>query len=152
MSYITYEEVIARYPVIESWGRQAMDVSSDLIYYAEVEINGLLGTHFTVPFGGSHPTIKDLTIDLAYYRAALTKDGDKAERIRKRVMDRIAAIIAGKEAIYTDSGTILGMDTAAVPIWSNVDDYHPAFSMLDAESEYSHVSSAMLEDLEAERS
>lgn len=151
MSYSTYEEVIARYPILQTWGKQETDVNSDLIYYAEVELNGLLGTHYTVPFATTHPTVADLTIDLAYYRAAITKDPDKAEALRKRVMDRIDRIKAGKEVIATGSGG-LAMDTSQVPVWSNVDDYHPAFSMLDAESEYSRVSSAMLYDLEAERS
>ncbi len=151
MSYASYEDVIARYPVLKDWGKQETDVNSDLIYYAEIELNGLLGTHFTVPFATTHPTVTDLTIDLAYYRAAITRQPDKVEGLRKRVMDRIERIKAGKEVIATGSGS-LAVETSQVPVWSNVEDYHPVFSMLDAESEYSRVSSGMLYDLETERS
>ena len=95
MAYATYEEVTTRYSILKTWGKTKTEVSSDLIYFAEVELNSKMASHFSVPFSGSHPTVKDLTIDLAYYKALLTKDPDKAEKIMKAVDGRIGKIKNG---------------------------------------------------------
>jgi len=50
MSYTSYEEVIIRYPMIKTWAKTEVEVNSDLIYYGEMELNGRMASHFTVPF------------------------------------------------------------------------------------------------------
>lgn len=151
MPYVDYEDVIARYSVLKTWGKSESEVTSDLIYYAEMELNGRLASHFSVPFSVAHPTIKDLTIDLCYYKALITKDPEKAELIHDAVIGRIDDIKEGKEYIYTGSGTVIPAG-ASQEIWSPIMDFHPVHSMLDAESPFTQIDSALIEDLEDERS
>jgi hypothetical protein len=150
MPYATYNEVITRYPIIKSWGKTEQEITSHLIYYAEVELNGLLSSHFTVPFSDGYPTVKDITIDLAYYKALVTRDPEKAGKIQDAIMGRIENIQKGEEYIWTGSDTIQPL-SAEQEVWSTTEDYHPVFGMHDAESVYSIVSSARLEAEEAER-
>lgn len=151
MPYVDYEDVIARYSVLKTWGKSESEVTSDLIYYAEMELNGRLASHFSVPFSVAHPTVKDLTIDLCYYKALITKDPEKAEKIHDAVIGRIDAIKEGKEYIYTGSGTVIPSG-AGQEIWSPIMEFHPVHSMLDAESPFTQIDSSLIEDLEDERS
>jgi len=148
MSYTSYEEVIIRYPMLKSWGKTEIQVNSDLIYYAEMELNGRLASHFTVPFSASHPTVKDLTIDLAYFNSIKTRVPKDAERIHDVVIGRIDDIKEGKEYIYTGSGTTIKPTPGTAQIWSNLQDYHPVHTMLGAENEFTRISSERLEALE----
>jgi len=152
--YITYDEVVLRYPMLTTWSDSCNMVSNDTIVYAEHELNSLLSTHFSVPFSGSHPTIKDLAIDLTYYRTMIIKDPEKAEKIRDAVLGRIDRIKAGKEYIMTESYTVIKPDAtiAGGEVWSTTMDFHPTFSMLDAESAYSGVDSSRIEAEEDARS
>ena len=152
MSYVNYEEVITRYPIIKTYGKTETEVNSDLIYYSDIELNGMLGSHFSVPFSDSHPTVKDLTIELCYYRAIRTKDPKKAELIHDAVIGRIEKIKKGEELIYTGSGTVIYPDASEQEVWSTTMDYHPVHSMLDAASPYTQVDSSLLDALESERS
>jgi hypothetical protein len=115
-------------------------------------LNSKFATHFTVPFSGAHPTIKDIAIDLVYYRSIRFKDPDQAEKVQKYVTGRIDEIKNGNEYIYTDSYTTIEPDSnKGREIWSNLEDYHTTFSMLDPEHPYSQVDSARLEAEETER-
>ena len=146
--YADYEDLILRYPVLENWGEiYEMDVNSALIYYAEVELNGRLASHFTVPFSGTPPTVRDLTIDLSYYRTIRTTDVDKAETLHDTVMGRIQDIKDGKEFIYTGSGTVIKPDESVSQetVWSSTGSWHPTFGMSDYDGPASEVSSSMLE-------
>ena len=138
MPYATYDEVIRRYPLLESatgGGDYTAEsvVNSDLIYFAEMELNSRLASHFPVPFDDVPPTVRDLCIDLAYYRSIRYTDPDKAQKLRSAIDGRIDGIKDGKEYIYTSSGTLLAPEAAEDEVWSTVEDYHPVHSMLDAE-------------------
>ena len=150
--YITYAEVIIRYPIIATWTNSQSEVENDLIFYAERELNSRLASHFSVPFSGSHPTIKDIAMDLVYYKALYTKDPAKAKEIKDAVIGRIEDIKEGKEYIVTDSYTTIAPDKDIVrPIWSNQMDYHPVHSMLDAEDTLTRIDSDYISALEDER-
>ena len=144
--YITYDEVVLRYPMLTTWSDSCNILTNDTIVYAEHELNSLMSTHFSVPFSGSHPTIKDLAIDLAYYRTMVAKDPDNAEKIKDAVLGRIDRIKEGKEYIITDSYTTITPDStiAGGEVWSTTMGYHPTFSMLDTENKYSCVDSDRL--------
>ena len=144
MAYTSYNRVVNRYPVLKTWGQGKTEVNSDLIYYAEFELNGLLAPAFTVPFEAGHPTVEDLAIDLAYYRAFRTKNAKQAEMLHKVVIGRIDKIIAGDEYIQTGSGTTIKPDSKTDRIWSSTEKYHPTHGMLDAED--SEISSSQLSD------
>lgn len=151
MSYVTYDEFIIRYPSLSTSSQD--NIEDDLLAYAEVEINGRFASHFSVPFSANHPTVKDLTMDLAYYRQIRLKDPEKAEKIRKDVIGRIDDIKAGKEFIYTGSGTLEFDGSAAigVDVWSTVENYHPVHSMLDPEDPLTEIDSSQLYDEADER-
>jgi len=149
--YVLHAEVIARYPLLDTWGFTETQVNSDLIFYAEQELNGRLGGRFTVPFTPAHPTVKDLTIDLCYDRVLKTKDPDKSKYFHDLLMARIQRIIDGEEFIYTDSGTLESTEQTD-DIWSTDMDYLPTHTMLDPESAYTQVDSSLMYDLEDERS
>ena len=151
MAYVEFEEVIARYDILKSWGETETEVTEDLIYYAEVELNGRLASHFSVPFAVAYPTVKDLTIDLCYYKSLVTKDPKKAELIHDAIIGRIEDIKEGKEYIYTGSDTIIPAG-ASQEIWSPVMDYYPVHSMLDAGDVHTQIDPDRIEDLEDERS
>jgi len=151
MAYITYTELTNRYQVITTWNTSESIVTDDLIYYAEVELNGRLASHFTVPFAAAHPTVKDLTMDMAYYKALVTKDPEKAEKIHDVVIGRIEKIKKGEEYIYTGSGTTILPTGAGEEIWSSTEDYHPVHSMFDAEDPLTRISSEQLYDEAQER-
>jgi len=120
--------------------------------YAEHELNSLMATHFSVPFSGSHPTVKDLAIDLVYYKTMIVKDPEKAEKIKDAVLGRIDRIKAGEEYIITDSYTTIVPDAiAGGEVWSTNIDYHPVFSMLDADNEFSVIDEDRIDDEEGER-
>lgn len=149
--YVKHSEVIARYPLIDTWGLTETQVNSDLIFYAEQELNGRLGGMFTVPFTPAHPTVKDLTIDLCYDRVLKTKDPEKSKYFHDLLMARFQRIIDGEEFIYTDSGTILESADTADDIWSNDMNYLPTHTMLDPESDYTEIDPDLLDNLEDER-
>jgi len=151
MSYVTFAEMIVRYPITAKWAANTVDVSSDLIYNAENELNGRLASHFSVPFIAAHPTVKDLTMDLAYFNAIKTRVPKDAQKIHDVVIGRIDDIKNGKEYIYTGSGTTIAPSAQTAQVWSNLEDYHPIHTMLGAESPYTHISSERLEALEDER-
>ncbi len=156
MPYAVFEDLVLRYPHLDQWGEDhEPDVNSGLIYYAEMEINGLFASHYTVPFPASdtHPTIKDLTIDLAYYRTIRLADPEKAEDIKDSVMGRIQDIKDGKEFIYTGSGTAIKADESVSQnrVWSSTGSWHPTMGMSDYDSQASLVSSGMLDYEENQR-
>jgi len=151
MAYINYTELTNRYQVITTWNTSESIVNSDLIYYAEIELNSRFASHFSVPFSVAHPTVKDLTLDMAYYKALVTKDPEKAEKIHDVVIGRIEKIKEGKEYIYTGSGTYIEPAGSGAEIWSSTEDYHPVHSMLDAEDGHTMISSERLYDEEQER-
>ena len=151
--YITYDELIIRYPIIKTWNGSQSNVENDIIHYAERELNGLFASHFSVPFSGSHPTIKDIAMDLSYYKCLYTKDPEKANQIKDAVIGRIDRIKEGKEYIFTDSYTTIAPNKdTTMPIWSNQMDYHPVHGMLGAENFLTTVDSDYINALEDERS
>lgn len=149
MAYIEYEELAARYRVFDT--SSASVVSSDTIYYAEIEVESALAPVFSVPFAAAHPTVKDLCIEMAYVRWLRDhkpkdfKDRDKALR------DRIDRILQGKEALLTGSGamqpTLSDADMAA----STTEDYHSVHSMLGSENKHTAISSDYIDYLEDAR-
>jgi len=139
--------------MLATWSDSCDTVTNDTMVYAEHELNSLMATHFSVPFGGSHPTIKDLTMDLVYYKTMVVKDPEKAEQIKDAVLGRIDRIKAGEEYIITDSYTTITPDAsiAGGEVWSTNQEFHPVFSMLDAESEFSIIDEDRIDEEENER-
>ena len=145
--YITPGELFFKYPSLAKLGAGNKEtVNSYFIVPAEDFLDGRLAGSFATPLSTSYPVIKELTQMAVYFTAMVDRDSKKAENVRKEFERRINLILSG-DLIITD-----GTDTLeAEKIWSNVDDYHPTHSMLDAESEYTMISSERLADEEDER-
>lgn len=137
--YTTPDEIKARYPLLTSLGDAL--VTSHHILMAEAEINGLLSSGFTVPFSDNVLTVKDLTQQLVYLRAANSKVAD-AEKMYVTWLERVERIRGGGEALVTTSGDLL--NSTAGGITSTTDDYRPTFGMRDY-SEQS-IDSQLLDD------
>ena len=150
MSYASYDDLVTRYPLAAKWAETESQVNSAFIHFAEVELNGLLASKFAVPLD-AHPTMIDLTVDLAFARSMLVKDPKKYGPFHKAVLDRIIGIKRDDEFIYTGSGTTIYPTGGGTDIWSTTMGYHPTHSMHDAESAFSLVSSDRLYDEEADR-
>lgn len=152
MAYITYQELMTRYPQFKSWheGNESL-VNSFAIYYAEAELNSRLAPAFSVPFATAYPAIKDLTLDLAYYKMMRSLNPEDYKDLYDAVVERIQNIVDGKEMITTASGVQVPPTVPSAEIWSNTMEYHATHSMLDAESEYTRVSSEQTYQLENER-
>lgn len=149
--YITYANVLERYPMLKTWAANSPMLNND-ITYAEQQLNGMLATHYSVPFSGAHPTIKDIAIDLVYYRSLILKDPDHAAKMKEFIEGRIEGLKSGKEYIYTDSNTTIEPDaTKAGEVWSNLENYFQTFSMLDADNSKSVIDPDRIDDEEDER-
>lgn len=90
--YINWADITNRYPDATKIGGAA-DVSSAWIFGAEADLDSRLGSKFTVPFSPVPDVIKDLCIDLAYYRMVMRQKG--SEPIGKLVDTRIAGMLNG---------------------------------------------------------
>ena len=150
-NYITYDELIVRYPLIKTWSDKESHVESYMIYYAERMVDAMLAPAYSVPFSAGHATVKDLSLDVCKYKALMDQDAEKAAEIYDVIRDRVDRLISGQEVIVTGSGTI-APSGGATEIWSNTKDYHPTHSMLDDDNYYTQIDSSMLDAMESERS
>lgn len=148
-TYIGNDDLAARYKAFDT--KNAFNVSSDSIFYAEKEVESLLAPAFTVPFAAAHPTVKDLCIDMVYARFARTNNPKDGGKLHTALLERIQRIKDGVEPISTGSGTLDFTAGDGDSPESTTEDYHPVHSMLGSENEYTAVSSDRLSDLEDNR-
>ena len=150
--YATFSDCAVRYPVISKWSPSIIsDVNSNLIYYAEKELDGRLASHFTVPFSDTPPTISDLTIDHVYLKMLRSRDLEKASEFEKVFEARIKRIKEGEEYIFTGSGTTNAPVAPGGEIWSNTKDYYPVHSVLGNDSQYAGFDPDLIDDEEGFR-
>lgn len=153
MAYITYGELLARYPQFQKWheGNEAL-VNSFSIYLAEAELNSRLASAFTLPFTATYPVLKDITLDLCYAKMMLGQNPDNYKEFYDGVIDRINRLVNGDDLLVDSAGSVaVGADDVSSEIYSTTMDYHPTHSMLGADNPYEGVSSAHLYDLENAR-
>ena len=152
MAYNEFAEVVARYPILEKWRSNELDVTSHLIFYAEAELNGRLAQQFTIPFSPAPPVIKDLAGQYTYLHALQTRGkGEDAKAFREQLEARIKRILDGEEFIYSGSGTTFEAADSSSGIWSSNENYHPVHSMLDAENSKTVIDPDRLDAEESER-
>lgn len=143
--YITFADVTLRYPAILKVGSEST-VGSAYIGYVENEIDGMLASHFTVPFSSNNMTVKDLAIDLTYIKAG-NFTFEQAKEMLDDFMEKIKALKNGEHSMLTDSGDVI--TTVGDTAWSNTMDYTPVFGM--SPIEYSEVDSSQIYDEEVDR-
>lgn len=140
--YIDWSDVTGRYPdVAKLVGAEA--IGSYWLNYAESEVDARLGTRYTVPFSSAPEMVKDLAVDITYYRLTWRQKG--SEVLKKLIDERVAGLISG--TIYLPSSAATDKSVA----WSEQDKtgYHTAFGP-DNEI-YWRVSSTFITDVRDER-
>lgn len=142
--YINWDDVSGRYPDVARVSG-AETISSYWLSYAEAEVDARLAVRYTTPFTPTAPDIvKDLAIDVTYYKMTLRQKG--SELIKASIDDRYAALINGTMAVPTS------YDTATSIAWSEQAQtgYHTAFGP-DSELNWT-PSSSYIADVETQRS
>lgn len=108
--YIDWKDVTNRYGDFATKGG-ANNNDQPFIAGAEDEIDGWLGSRYTVPFTPVPGQVKDITIDIAYYKAIIRSKDSKS--IWDSCERRLKAILEGDMQL-TVSGTIV--EQAAVAL------------------------------------
>jgi len=152
MSYVTYEDVILRYPLCSTWAVSSADIKSGLLEYADIELNSALSPEYSTPFSDTPPIVKDLAIDMAYYKLLVRQDIERAMDFKDFLYGRIKQLKKGEIGIVTSSGTVIEQTTNKFGVWSTTQNYHPTESMLDTENPFTGIDSDYIEGLENERS
>lgn len=140
--YIKWDDVANSYP---DWAKvvSANTVGNLWIPRAEDEVDARLAPAYTVPFTPVPGVVRDLCIDLAYYKLAFASDKGKA--LGEILEARFKAILNG-DMVITMSGALLDSGERA---WSTHQDYPTAFGV-DNENNWA-VSSAWAEDQQEAR-
>jgi hypothetical protein len=126
--YINWEDVLDRYPELNTMGG-ADQLSSSYIVYSEAYVDGILAPDFTPPFSSNNMIVRDLCIDWAYWRAARFKLDD-AVTVKSSFFETVGMLKAGQLKMYDEAGTLIeAVDTSFA--WSNTQSYHSAFGMDD---------------------
>ena len=123
--YITWADVSDKYPNV-SRGPNAEDFETAFIDDTEAVVEGLLVSHYTVPFSSNNVTIKYLCKTFAYIELATNKD-DKIQRLEDRFYKQIDMLKTGQMKMMTTSGDAI--EPAIIKAWSNTQDYHSQFGV-----------------------
>lgn len=134
--YINWDDVANSYP---DWAKAASanTIGNLWIPRAEDEVDARLAPKYTVPFSPVPGVVRDLCIDLAYYKLVFASE--KGKELKESLKDRFAALLSG-EMVLTVSGTLLASDRP----WSTHQEYHTAFGV-DPDINW-QVSDAQAED------
>lgn len=102
--YIDWSVVVGRYPDAAKIAG-ATDMGSYWLNYAESEIDARLATMYTVPFSPVPDMVKDLCVDLTYYKMSLRQESSKP--ILDYIEKRIDGILKGTIALVNSGGAVL---------------------------------------------
>lgn len=124
--YIEWDDVIDRYPELNSLGGSD-EISSAYIVYAEAFTDGMLTSHFTPPFSNNNMVVKDLCIDYTYWRAARFKLDD-AVAVKSSYFETIMLLKKGQMSMIDDTGVETGAK-AKLGVHSTTESFHSSFGM-----------------------
>lgn len=140
--YILWSDVTARYNDFAK-GPDASVAEAAFVPQAEAEVDGRLGVKYSVPFSPAPYLVKDLTIDLAYYKATIRQESSKL--IKEYIDQRFEAIIDGTLVLSNSLGAVAGTGNFA---WAS-NSYHSS-SGLDSPVNWA-VDSQAIYDIQAAR-
>lgn len=146
--YINWDDVIDRYPVLDTVGG-ADELSSSYIVYAEAIIDGALYSHFAVPFSDNNMIIRNLAIDYCYWRAGRFKIEDAAA-VKSDFWGTISMLKNRQMVMIDEAGTIIEASETRAGIYSSTQSYHSVFGP-DDPIEWA-TSQQELDDTRGERS
>ena len=127
--YVNWDDVIDRYPTLNTL-QGADEMSSVYIVYAEAFTDGMLAGTYTVPFSDNNIIVKDLSIDMTYWRAARFKFDD-AVAVKSSYFETIGRLKDGTLTMIDASGTIIPAVKKQIGLHSTTESYHSAFGIDD---------------------
>lgn len=104
--YITWKNVVDRYSKLAE-AYDSGETESAFIVPAEAEVDARLAPVYAVPFvpGSSAPElIRDLSIDLAYYKATWQNESSKV--LKESLTERFTALLKGTMTLTTSAGIV----------------------------------------------
>lgn len=122
--YISWDDVANRYPVSAKQAGGAEPLKTNYINGAEAEVDARLAVKYSTPFSPVPDLVRDLCIDLAYFKMILGNP-KQSKTIKDYLDDRFKAIIEGT-MVLTVSGTIIGTSERA---WSDTQEFGSAFGV-----------------------
>jgi hypothetical protein len=125
--YIDWEDVIDRYPELNTLGGSDQ-LSSAYIVYSEAFVDGVLANHYTIPFSNNNMIIRDLSIDYCYWRAARFKFDD-ATQVKSSFFETIDMIKKGHVQMIDEAGTLIPQVKQKIGLFSTTQSYHSSFGM-----------------------
>jgi hypothetical protein len=130
MRYIDWSHAAGRYTELAKLAG-ATEMQESWIDGAEAVIDARLALKYTVPFANTPtltpPVIRDLAIDLTYYKAMLGKK--QAEALGKDIEARFTSLLNGTMIVTDASGAPL--DDGASLLWTDRAGYHSSFGSDD---------------------
>lgn len=123
--YINWADVTARY-VDYAKGADSTQSEAAFVPHAEAEVDARLAPKYTVPFSPVPYLIKDLCVDLAYYKANIKQESVKP--LKEYIDERFKAIIDGTLILTTSDGIVASATGGG---WA-ANSYHSSFG-LDSE-------------------
>lgn len=123
--YVNSADLFTRYPELTRINSTTA-IESAYVYYVENELDGIMASHFTVPFSSNNITAKDLANDMTYLKANNFKNEDR-KSFREEIMDRIKRLKEGAERMILSDGTTV--ESVGDTLWSSTQDYHSVFGL-----------------------
>lgn len=120
--YIDWDDVANSYP---DWAKAASanSVGNLWIPRAEAEVDARLAPKYTVPFTPVPDLVRDLAIDLAYYKLVFASDKGKA--LWDSLKERFESILDGSMVLTTSAGALATTDRS----WSTHQGYPTQFGV-----------------------
>jgi len=125
--YINWDDVIDRYPELNTLSG-ADELSSAYIVYAEAFTDGMLAGTYTVPFSNNNVIVRDLSIDMTYWRATRFKL-EGAVDVRSAYFITVDQLVDGTLTMVDDAGTIIPALKKKIGLFSTTESYHSSFGM-----------------------
>ena len=127
--YIDWDDVVDRYPELNSLGG-ADELSSSYVVYAESFVDGILRSHYLSPFSGTNMVVKDLAIDACYWKAAGRKLDD-ATSVWSNFHMTVDLLKKGHLTMVDETGTVIEQINQTPAVYSSTQSYHSSFGMDD---------------------
>lgn len=107
--YINWQNVVDKYVTAAKISGSA-ELKSNYVDAAEEEIDAALSGLYTVPFTPVPGMVKDLVVDLTYYKATYAQE--HADKLKKYIDDRILRL-QQRSLILTTSGQFIAPNNFA---------------------------------------
>ena len=131
--YIEWDDVAARYRNVAK-EFDSPTAYAGFIYGAEAEVDARLADKYTVPFSatslGIPDLVRDLSVDLTYYRMAWRTD--EADKILKRIESIFDSLNKGSLKLVTSAGAYPTIDDSDAVAWSSSQNHHSSFGPDDS--------------------